>query len=190
MKTRELIYLAAIAMLCVLLYKSACTGHNDAETKPAPVVLKNDAVPVTHTPVAAPAGTHAEIRYIPYKVFVRDTVRTPGDTIAIMQPVNIDQPLDTLAQHHFTKTLTDANISITGKGLVTGRVDQLEFQYTITPTKPARHLYGLLEISNTVKLDNFNTKASLQYIDAKATIWSAGADTGKNLYVGIGKKIF
>ena len=79
-----------------------------------------------------------------------------------------------------------------------GELLELKPKYTIKPTEtkvdvPVKQtvfaMYGGIEASNNVTLTNFGVKADIGIQNKKGTIFTVGADTRSNYYVGVKVKI-
>lgn len=79
-----------------------------------------------------------------------------------------------------------------------GDLLELKPKYTVKPTEakvdvPVKQtvfaMYGGVEVSNNTNLNNFGVKADLGIQNKKGTIFTVGADTRSNYYVGVKVKI-
>lgn len=136
-----------------------------------------DTIKVTHTEYKT--KEKPVIKYIPYKVI--DTIKVNGQDIQI-------KPLDTLKTQNFNKILEDDIVKITASGIVTGRIESLQIDYT-------RKEFKVDAVQNSVKVLiggglKFNQREKepvltggviLQY---KNSAIMASYDTGK--YWGVG----
>jgi opacity protein-like surface antigen len=97
----------------------------------------HDTVKVTYTKIVPKDKT--ALKYVPYDVVKTDTITLAGQTIYI-------EPIDTLKTEAFSKPMEDKNVKITASGILTGKINDIKFDYEIKPVEikqPSRWGIGI-----------------------------------------------
>jgi len=125
--------------LCFILLRS-CDG-NTVTTPEIKGTLHDTLVKVQYDTIRLKPNEKTVYKNTVQQLIVRDTIIND-----VVVRDTIYKPIDTLKTLTFSKTLEDSVVSITGRGTVTGRIEDLSFDYTVKPIKvkkPSRWSVGI-----------------------------------------------
>lgn len=137
MRTERILYIAAIIVLIFLLFRS-CGNDDNVRVIPAIKGTLHDTIRITHREIVP--KEKIVLKNVPYEIVKSDTVVLEGEKVYI-------QPIDTLKTLSFEKKLEDEHLSITAKGVVTGRLNGIRIDYEIKERKIKKHSRWSLGVS-------------------------------------------
>lgn len=190
-----------------------CSGTGPEKPKMSkPVHGKSEIkTAVTHTPVSLPnQGVHIIKEYLPgvnlsasekkqYETEIERILKANDSIHLAFMNANDSMQLEILKRETklqvYTQKYSDTLIDISATGLVSGKINSMQFHYTIKPQplpKPKETVFGLwggLEVGNTATLDKFVIKANAA-IQTQNTIYTGSFDSQQRIWFGITKPIF
>lgn len=166
---------------------------------------------VTHTPITSPnQGVHVIKEYLPgvhlsasekklYEAEIERILKANDSIHLEFMKANDSMKLEILKRETklqaYTEKYSDTLIDISATGLVSGKINSMQFHYTIKPQplpKPKETVFGLwggVEVGNTATLDKFVIKANAA-IQTRNIIYTGSFDSEQRIWFGISKPIF
>jgi hypothetical protein len=166
---------------------------------------------VTHTPVSSPKqGVKVIKEYLPainlsaaekkqYEAEIERILKANDSIHLAFMKANDSMQLEILKRETqlqaYDEKYSDTLIDISATGLVSGKINTMQFHYTIKPQalpKPKETAFGLwggIELGSNTGLDRFILKPNI-FIETKNTIYTISADNQKNVYLGLNKPLF
>lgn len=204
-------YFICALLLGWILYD--CSGTGPEKPKMSKPVHGNSEIKtaLTHTPVSSPnQGVHIIKEYLPgvhltaaekkqYETEIERILKADDSIHLVFMKANDSMQLEILKRETklqaYTEKYSDTLIDISATGFVSGKINSMQFHYTIKPKplpKPKETVFGLwggLEVGNTATLDKFVIKANAA-IQTRNTFYTGSFDSQQRIWFGITKPIF
>jgi hypothetical protein len=166
---------------------------------------------VTHTPVSSPKqGVHIIKEYLPgvnlsaaekqrYEAEIERILKANDSIHLVFMNANDSMQLEILKRETklqaYSEKYSDSLVDISATGLVSGKINTMQFRYTIKPQplpKPKETAFGLwggVDVGNTAALDKFVIRANVG-VETRNTFYTAAMDSEQRIWLGIKKPIF
>lgn len=204
-------YFICVLLLGWIVYDCSGTGPEKPKMS-KPIHGKSEIkTAVTHTPVSSPKqGVRVIKEYLPainlsaaekrqYEAEIERILKANDSIHLAFMKANDSMQLEILKRETqlqaYAQRYSDALIDISATGLVSGKINSMQFRYTIKPQplpKPKETAFGLwggVDVGNTAALDKFVIRANVAF-ETRNTFYTAAMDSEQRIWLGIKKPIF